>query len=54
MTSSPPLNPDLPPGIYINLDLRGSSAGIGNVAKRILLVGHGLPPSAGPSRQSES
>jgi len=45
MTISAPLNPDLPsswlvPGIYISLDLRGSSAGIGNVAKRILLVGH--------------
>jgi len=46
MTISAPLNPDLPPsswrvpGIYISLDLRGSSAGIGNLSKRILLVGH--------------
>src|SRR5215468_11790 len=45
MTMTVPLNPDLPsnwriPGIYISLDLRGSSAGIGALAKRILIVGH--------------
>jgi phage tail sheath gpL-like len=45
MSAPIPLNPNLPsnwrvPGIYISLDLRGSSAGIGTLAKRILLVGH--------------
>lgn len=45
MTVPIPLDPQLAsnwvvPGIYISLDLRGSSAGIGSLAKRILLVGH--------------
>jgi len=44
MMASPPLNPDLPsswllPGIYISLDLSGATGGLGNLAKRILLVG---------------
>lgn len=45
MSAPVPTNPSLPsnwqiPGIYISLDLRGSSAGIGSLDKRILLVGH--------------
>lgn len=45
MTAPIPTNPQLPsnwriPGIFISLDLSGSSAGIGSLAKRILLVGH--------------
>lgn len=45
MTLAAPQNSDLPvnwliPGIYIQLDLRGSAAGLGNVAKRILVIGH--------------
>jgi phage tail sheath gpL-like len=42
------INPDLPsswvvPGIYLSLDLTGSTSGLSNIAKRILLVGHKTP-----------
>src|SRR4051812_36519043 len=53
MTMTAPLNSDLSsnwliPGIYISLDLRGSSAGIGSLAKRILLVGHKTSAGVAP------